>query len=369
MPAHDLAAFLGGGVEDVRRGDLRHAVGGVRQERASGDVADGPHVGQVGAHRVVDDDAAVDLEAGFLGAPALRRGTAAHCHEDHVGLDAELLRALGVMNGAPVEGLDAAAQLEGHVLHGGAGLGGQVVVHEGQDLGGHLDDGHLGAEGGVQGGELDADDAAADDRETGRNLGQREDARGVDQRWVVLGAGQRGHGRHGARGDDDVVGGVGRALDGHATGGIQVASSVDDGHARLALGGCDAGDQALDDLILPGLHLRPVDGHALGVHAELAGFLGVQVVLRAVEQGLGGDAAHVQAGTAQVLLLNEGDLLARVSEALGSKVAAGARTEDDDVKMRVTHEYSSFLRPERSRRCFRWRRPGRAGSEHRPRRR
>ena len=317
VPAHDLAALLGGGVEDVRRGDLRHAVGGVRQEGASGDVADGPHVGQVGAHRIVDDDAAVDLEAGLLGAPALRRGTAANRHEDNVGLDAELLLALGVVDGAPVEGFDAAAQLEGHVLHGGAGLGGQVVVHEGQDLGGHLDDGHLGAEGGVQGGELDADDAAADDGEAGGDLGQGEDARGINQRRVVLGAGQRGHGRHGARGDDDVVRGVGRALDGHATGGVEVASSVDDGDARLTLGGCNARDQALNDLILPGLHLRPVDGNAAGVHAELAGFLGVQVVLRAVEQGLGGNAAHVQAGAAQVLFLDEGDLLARVSEALG----------------------------------------------------
>ena len=273
------------------------------------------------------------------------------------------------MDGASVEGLDAAAQLEGHVLHGGAGLGGQVVVHEGQDLGGHLDDGHLGAEGGVQGSELDADDAAADDREAGRDLGQREDARGVDQRRVVLGAGQRGHSRHGTRGDDDVVGGVGRALDGHATGGIEVAAAVDDGHAGLTLGRGNSGDQALDDLILPGLHLLPVDGHALRIHAELAGFLGVQVVLRAVEQGLGGDAAHVQAGAAQVLLLDEGNLLARVSEALSGQVAAGARTEDDDVKMRVTHEYSSFLRPGPSRRCFRWRRPGRAGSGRRPRRR
>ena len=369
VPAHDLAALLRGRVEDVCRGDLRHAVGGVRQEGASGDVADGPHVGQVGAHRVVDDDAAVDLEAGLFGAPAHRRGTAANGHEDHVGLDTLLFLALGVVDGAPVEGLDAAAQLEGHVLHGGAGLGGQVVVHERQDLGSHLDDGHLRTQGGVQGGELDTDDAAADDREAGGDLGQGQDARGVDQRRIVLGAGQRGHGRLGARGDDDVVRGVGRALDGHATGGVEVASSVDDGDARLTLGGCNARDQALNDLIFPGLHLRPVNGNAAGVHTELAGFLGVQVVLRAVEQGLGGDAAHVQAGAAQVLFLDEGNLLARVSEALGGQVAAGARTEDDDVKMRVTHECSSFLRPGPSRRCCRWRRPGRGGTGRRPRRR
>ena len=132
-----------------------------------------------------------------------------------------------------------------------------------------------------------------------------------------------------------------------------MASSVDDGDARLTLGGCNARDQALNDLILPGLHLRPVDGNAAGVHAKLAGFLGVQVVLRAVEQGLGGDAAHVQAGAAQVLFLNEGDLLAGVPEALGGQVAAGPRAEDDDVKMHVTHECSSFLRPGPSRRCCR----------------
>ena len=325
----------------------------MRQEGTSGDVADGPHVGQIGAHRVVNDDAAVDLEASLLRAPTRRRGTAANGHEDHVGLDTQLVLALGVVDGASVKGLDAAAQLEGHVLHGGAGLGGQVVVHERQNLGGHLDDGHLRTQGGVQGGKLDADNAAADDREAGGDLGQGQDARRVNQRRIVLGAGQRGHGRHGARGDDDVVRGVGRALNGHATGGVEVASSVDDGHARLALGGCNARDQTLDDLILPGLHLRPVDGHALGVHAELAGFLGVQVVLRAVEQGLGGDAAHVQAGAAQVLLFDEGDLLARVPEALGGQVAAGTRAEDDDVKMRVTHECSSFLRPGPSRRCCR----------------
>ena len=103
VPAHDLAALLRGRVEDVRRGDLRHAVGGVRQEGASGDVADSPHVGQIGAHRVVNDDAAVDLEASLLRAPARRRGTAANGHEDHVGLDTQLVLALGVVDGASVE--------------------------------------------------------------------------------------------------------------------------------------------------------------------------------------------------------------------------------------------------------------------------
>ena len=103
VPAHDLAVLLRGRIEDVRRGDLRHAVGGVRQEGASGDVADGPHVGQIGTHRVVDDDAAVDLEASLLRTPARRRGTAANGHEDHVGLDTQLVLALGVVDGASVE--------------------------------------------------------------------------------------------------------------------------------------------------------------------------------------------------------------------------------------------------------------------------
>ena len=59
--------------------------------------------------------------------------------------------------------------------------------------------------------------------------------------------------------------------------------------------------------------------------ARLVGDLG------RVQQGLGGDAAAVQAGAAELVLLDQGDRLAQLGGAQRAGVTAAAAAQDDDV--------------------------------------
>ena len=61
--------------------------------------------------------------------------------------------------------------------------------------------------------------------------------------------------------------------------------------------------------------------------------------LRVLEKRLGRDAAHVQADTAPVLLLDDRDGLAKLGSADGGNVATRTRTKDDDIKV-GSHRYS-----------------------------
>ena len=344
VPAHHLAAAVGLGVEDVGGGHLTHAVGGVGQQAATSDVPDRPHARQVGAHPVVHDHSAAGvLQAGVLRTPPVDGGPATDGHQHVVGLDT-LLRTVG---GGPVhlstvDGGDPAAELEGDVLQGLAELRGHVVVGEGDDLGQHLDDGDLGAEHGVQRGELHPDDAAADHGQAFRDLRQREGAGGVDDQRVVLGTGDGGHHGHRSGGEDHVGGGVGGAVDGDPSGAVEGAVAVHDGDPGLLLGGSDPTDEGGDHLVLPFLQGGPVDMGAVDLHPELGAVAGVVVGLGGPEKGFGGDASHVQAGTTQQCGLDEEHLLPRVAESLGGDVAAGAAAQHDDIV--VGHCSSSQLK-------------------------
>ncbi len=57
----------------------------------------------------------------------------------------------------------------------------------------------------------------------------------------------------------------------------------------------------------------------------LAGLVGD---LAGVQQGLGGDAAAVQAGAAELVLLDQGDVQAQLSPAQGRGVTAATTAED-----------------------------------------
>ena len=174
VPAHHLAAPVGLRVDDVGGSHLPHAVGGVRQQAAAGDVADGPDVRQVGAHPVVDDHAAAGvLQPALLSTPALDGGLAADGHQHVVGLH----RLLGAVGGGPadlaaVDRGDAAAECEGDLFQGLAELRSHLVVGEGHDLRQHLDHGDLGAQHRVEAGELHADHPATDHGQAFRHLGQ-----------------------------------------------------------------------------------------------------------------------------------------------------------------------------------------------------
>ncbi|MNS79727.1 hypothetical protein D3C72_1133890 [compost metagenome] len=55
-------------------------------------------------------------------------------------------------------------------------------------------------------------------------------------------------------------------------------------------------------------------------------------LLARLQQGLGRDAAPVQADAAQVLALDDGDLQAQLAGADRRDVTAGARTDDDEIE-------------------------------------
>lgn len=62
---------------------------------------------------------------------------------------------------------------------------------------------------------------------------------------------------------------------------------------------------------------------------------GEGVVFGGVQQGLGRDAADIQAGAAQGgAFIDEGDLEAELGGAEGANVAAGAGADDDEVEGR-----------------------------------
>lgn len=190
-----------------------------------------------------------------------------------------------------------------------------------------LDDGDVGPEGLPGGGELDADDTAAEDDRRLRHPVQDEGVvRGDDPVAVDLQARQRL--RHGAGREEHVT-----ALD-------ALAVDIDGGRRRqpaltLDVVHLPGGDEPLEALVQAGDHavlvlVHPGDVDALegGLHTELLALAGLVGDLARVQQGLGGDASPVQAGTADLVLLDQGDVKPQLRPAQGRGVTATTTAED-----------------------------------------
>jgi hypothetical protein len=244
-------------------------------------------------------------------------------------LDA-VLGLLGLL-GEDAEGEGDAALLVGPL----EGLGDRLVL-VGDQVGQALHDRHgLRAERLPHRGELDADHAAAEDDRVLRQLGQLQRRLGVEEATAQVDAGE-GLGV-GARGEDDVGAGqragAGVGLDGDRVLAGQRAEALD----VLDLAGLhqalEALVQAPDDLVLEAEHLGDVDPVEGEVHTGGGGFGGRVGELSDVEQGLRRDAAAVQAGAAELVLLHEGDLLAELGSAQRGRIAAAATSQDHDVEL------------------------------------
>ena len=202
----------------------------------------------------------------------------------------------------------------------------------------HLDHSDLRARGGVIGDHLEADDAAADDDEVLRHLGQLEHlAVGDDKAADVLAhAGDGRNDRGGAGADDHLRALVVLIAGGHAEAAFHAALDdgvfLDDGHACALHLRAHAGDQRLDDLAAARDHGLLVELRALDGHAVLFGMERVLIQLCGIEQRLGGNTALVQAHAAQRVFLEQNDLETRVAGALGGQIAGGAAADDDQIK-------------------------------------
>jgi hypothetical protein len=101
----------------------------------------------------------------------------------------------------------------------------------------------------------------------------------------------------------------------------------------------DAAGQALHRVEALGLHGAEVQlGRNLDAHRRHRTVLRCVEVFRRVEQGLRGDAAHVEASAAQRLApFGTGGLEAELRSADRRDVAAGAGTDDKDVVIVISH--------------------------------
>ena len=286
----------------------------------------------------------VALEAEISGS-----GGAADGHQHRLRFLRHLL-AIGAGEGHlhPVFGLF-------HLVHFGPGVGvdaslakdpGQFLAHVlvfvGDQARQVLDDGDLAAKALEDGAELDPHGAGADHHHGLGYLGQGEDLDvGQDPVRVRFHAGQ--HAGVGAGGDDHVLGldnfllPVG-CFDRNGVNSLfrragELAIALDDGDLVLAHEEVETLHMLGDDPVLAIQNGLPVESdRAHAFDAVLGGVLEVVIDLGVEEQGLGGNAAHVQAGASQLLFpLDQRDLQPVLPGADGGGISAGSAADDDYV--------------------------------------
>ncbi len=329
----------------------------VRQHRAAHAVADRPHAIHAGVAMPVDLDLAAvgDLDARAVGQQVLGGGLAAHGHQQLVhgqGLLAGRVgvaehHLLGVVAAGDLGLADLGAQLDVQTLlleflQGGLGHFG---IGQGQEVRQRFEDGHLGAQALPHAAQLQADHAGTDDGQTLGNGGEIQAADVVDD-GVAVELGERQFDRF-RTGRQDHVGALELDLAAFMLGHLddvarlQLAEAVVRGDLVGLEQHRDAAGELLHDLVLAADH----GGHVhLGV-VEADSVVAEQVahvpeLARGIQQRLGRNAAHAQAGTAQCRLavlaqgrVDAGDLHAQLRRTDGGVITGRTGTDDDDVEL------------------------------------
>ena len=237
--------------------------------------------------------------------------------------------------------LGARVDVDAALFEDAGELFGNFFVFGGHEAREKFDERDFGAEAAEDGAELDADCAGADDNEGLRHLGDGEHFNvGED---AIVGLEAEDHFGVGAGGEDDVlrfdfalcavgageVDGVNSLFGGAG----EAAVSGDDGDLVLLHQEAEALGVLVDDGGLAFLHGVPVEGAAVDVvDAVFGGVLEVVPELGVEKEGLGGDAADVEAGAAEdVGGFDEGDLEAELSGANGRGIACGSAADDGYV--------------------------------------
>ncbi len=333
----------GEGEEGVAEGGLRHVVGNVGELEAPGDVPGRPDAGRRGPEGVVHPDGGpVGLHARLLQGQPPGGGPSAGGDEDPVADDPGSVVAHDRHGARSFTlhrlGPHARPDPDPLVLEQGPEGPGHVGILGREDLGGHLQDRDLGAQPGVDLGELHADGAGAEDHDPPGELVLVE-GRGVGQVVHLVETRDRRHRRHGARGHHDPV----RADPTHALH-LQGAGSGEAGGAEVdvhphlpeALRVVVVGDR------LPGA-AHPLHDVAEGVpgrrtlEAQLVGVAhGVGQSGRG-EERLGRDAPGPEAVPAQGLLLDQGGAGPQVGGSRSRDQPRGAAAHGDDVVFVFLH--------------------------------
>ena len=329
----------------------------VCQLKAGNDVADRVDVADAGVQAIVgDDEAAIQRDAGLLVAQALGHGATADSDQKDVGV--ERLAVLGrdvhtllVLRGRGEAGVRV--ELDAALTVGALELLGDGLVFVVGEVGQGLDNRDLGTEAAPHGGELQADNTAAENHGGGGNPVHLECLVGGDHAAADLETGDRA--RVGAGRQNDVAAGDALAVD---LDGVRVGEAAPAGDnldvARL--------EQALQALVQAGnnrvailAHLSHVNAVEGGGNAELGRLAHGLGRLCGVQVRLGGDAAAVQAGAAHLIAVDEGDLHAQLRSAQGGRIAAGTRTQNDNVVGRFAQGLKLLADEPKLRWLFSWR--------------
>ncbi len=293
---------------------------------------------------VHDDEAAlVGLHARRVEAQPLGVGNAAHGGQ-HV-VDLGLVRlALGVLERdvhavvLDVRLLEARRRVDVHaaLLVGALHELGDIFVLEREDALERLDDGDLGAVGGVDVGELHPDGAGAHDQERpGRLLLHERAGGGPDA--VLVDLQDRQIPRPRPRRDDDVLrldgalGAVG-TLDLDLTLPLQAAEPLDVRDLVLLEEVRDAAVHLIGHGAAPLLRGAEIEGDLLGDDAVLLAVLHLVDQERAREQRLGGDAADVEADATELVDLDARHAQAELRRADRRHVATRSAADDRNVE-------------------------------------
>ena len=209
-------------------------------------------------------------------------------------------------------------------------------VLDGEDAIHHLDDGHLGAVGAVEIGELDPDGAGSDDD---HGLGLLLESHRVlrpDHLFPV--EGKEGQSARDTTGrEEDIRGRVDFAfsfgvddLDFAVRG--ETAGAADVVDLVLLKEELDPAGELVGNLTRASDHFFPVIGETLNVQAELGGAVGEGVVeLGIFEERLGRDTTPVEAGATGAIVLDTGDFFSELGGADCSDISAGAATNDNKI--------------------------------------
>ena len=315
----------------------------VGKHGAEGAVTDSADVGDLGAVLLVDDQAAavIGLKTDVVETKTGSVRTAANGDEDNISVKGFSLAALGSLD-VDLDALlrdltshDLGVELEDQalLLEDLLGVLGDLLVHTGAtNLAEELDNGDLGAETRPDGGlcrcqhsisgyaraayHLETNDTATNDDHLLGNLLESDSTSGGDDALLVDGQAGEGCGL-GASGDEDVLSAdlSLAALDKVDSDGVLVlecAGTLDVLDVVLLEEELDALGEARDRGLLRLHHgaeveldIADLDTAVLGVVEDLVVEVGV------VQERLGGDAADVQAGSAEgAALLDTGDLRA-----------------------------------------------------------
>ncbi len=315
-----------------------------------GDVSDGIHAGQVGAHQVVNTDRSALAGGGFAFPVKVVDRRSAHAEQHFFSSDHRAVREQQLLLFASLpDALHSHAGFDGYAgfLEGHGEAPGDFFVLQCYYPRQELNDLGLDAEGVHDGGELTANHPASHHSQAaGQGLEVENSGGGQNVLFVDLDAGKTAW--LGTCGNDQVLGAklgagvsaqqVGIVLPGDADGFFQkhrnLSFAEEEFHAAHKLG---------NDLFLTLENLAVIQIQTGDSEAEGISFFHLVPQFCAFYKGFGGDAANVEAHSPNAPLFHQGAVYSILVQPDGGFITPGASSNDEDLIIRQKNLPYLFL--------------------------